>query len=306
MAKEKKGSAIQLTTADKIFTVCNYIFWAIVLLIVIYPLYLIIISSVSDPYAVMNGEVLFWPVDFSLIGYQRIMAYDTLWRGYGWAIVYTVAGTALGIVCTLLLAYALANQFIGKGIINFMVVFTMFFNGGLIPTFLVMKEIGLYNKPIIMVLMGALSVWNTMIARTYMQTSIPKELWEAASIDGCDHIRYFLRIVIPLSGTIVAVLTVYYAVGKWNDYFTALVYLRDNSYWPLQTVLRQILAALTVSSGDLAEMFQDNFADAAETLRVANVVKYCSIIVSTVPVVILYLFMQDFFVKGVMIGSVKG
>ena len=145
-----------------------------------------------------------------------------------------------------------------------------------------------------------------MIARTYMQTSIPKELWEAASIDGCDHITYFLKIIIPLSGTIVAVLTVYYAVGKWNDYFTALVYLRNTDYWPLQTVLRQILATLTVSSGDLAEMFQDNFADAAETLRVANVVKYCSIIVSTVPVVALYLVMQDFFVKGVMIGFVKG
>ena len=307
MAKEKHtGTKIQLTTADKIFTVCNYIFWAIILLIVIYPLYLIVISSVSDPYAVMNGEVLLFPVDFSLVGYEKIMNYDTLWRGYGWGIVYTIGGTIVGIVVTLLLAYALSNQFIGKGVINFMIIFTMFFNGGLIPTFLTMRDIGLYNKPIIMVLMGACSVWNTMIARTYMQTSIPRELWEAASIDGCDHITYFLKIIIPLSGTIVAVLTVYYAVGKWNDYFTALVYLRDTDYWPLQTVLRQILAALTVSSGDLAEMFQDGFADAAETLRVANVVKYCSIIVSTVPVVILYLFMQDFFVKGVMIGSVKG
>ena len=306
MAKEKHGSAIKLSRSDHIFTVCNYIFWAFILLIVIYPLYLIVISSVSDPYAVLNGEVLLYPVDFSWIGYEKIMNYGTLWRSYGWAVVYTVVGTAIGIFFTMLMAYALSNQFIGKGIVNFMIVFTMFFSGGLIPTFLVMRDIGLYNNPLIMVLMGAMSVWNTMIARTYMTTSIPRELYEAASIDGADHFRYFFRIVLPLSGTIVAVLSVYYAVAKWNDYFTAMVYLRDNSYWPLQTVLRQILASLTVSAGDVAEMFADDYTDVAETLRVSNVVKYCAIIISTVPAVILYLFMQEYFVKGVMIGSVKG
>lgn len=308
MAKKEKntGVAIQLTTGDKIFTVCNYIFWAIVLLVIIYPLYLIIISSVSDPYAVMNGEVTLYPIDFSWIGYEKILHYDTLWRGYGWAIVYTVCGTGIGIILTMLLAYALSNKFPGKGLVNLIIIFTMFFSGGLIPTFLVMKDIGLYNKPIIMVLMGAMSVWNTMIARTYISSNIPKELHEAASIDGADHIQYFTKVVMPLSGTIVAVLTVYYAVGKWNDYFTALVYLRDNSYWPLQTVLQKILAALTVSAGDVAEMFEGDYTDVAETLRVSNVVKYCAILVSTVPAVVLYLFMQDYFVKGVMIGSVKG
>ena len=310
MAKKIKEAAysskIRLTTEDRIFTIVNYIFWAVVLLVVIYPLYLIVISSVSDPYAVLNGEVLFYPVDFSWIGYERIMKYSTLWRSYYWAVIYTTGGTVIGITLTMVMAYALSNKFPGKGIVNFMIIFTMFFNGGLIPTFLVMKDLGLYNRPVIMVLMGAMSVWNTMIARTYISTSIPGELYEAAMIDGSDHFQYFFKIVMPLSGTILAVLSVYYAVAKWNDYFTALVYLRDNKYWPLQTVLRQILAALTVSAGDVAEMFADDYTDVAETLRVSNVVKYCAIIISTVPAVMLYLVMQDYFVKGVMIGSVKG
>jgi putative aldouronate transport system permease protein len=301
-----RRAGIRLSTEDRVFTVFNYAFWALVLLIILYPLYLIVISSVSDPYAVMNGEVLLYPVDFSLIGYEKIMKYNTLWRSYYWAIIYTVSGTALGISLTMLMAYALSNKFPGKGLVNFIIIFTMFFSGGLIPTFLVMRDIGLYNKPIIMMLMGAMSVWNTMIARTFISISIPGELYEAAMIDGSDHFQYFFKIVLPLSGTIVAVLSVYYAVAKWNDFFTALVYLRDNKYWPLQTVLRQILAALTVSAGDVAEMFEGDYTDVAETLRVSNVVKYCAIIISTVPAVVLYLAMQDYFVKGVMIGSIKG
>jgi putative aldouronate transport system permease protein len=301
-----KKNGVQHTTSDKIFLGFNNIFWFFILLIILYPLYLILICSFSDPYAVMNGKVLFFPVDFSLIGYQKIMGFTTLWRSYIWAIIYTIGGTGLGIILTMLMAYALSNKFPGKGLINFMIVFTMFFSGGLIPTFLVMRDIGLYNKPIIMILMGSMSVWNTMIARTYISTSIPRELYEAATIDGADHYRYFFRIVMPLSGTIIAVLCVYYAVGKWNDYFTALVYLRDTQYWPLQTVLRQILATLTVSVGDVAEMFSGDYTDAAEVIRVSNVVKYCAIVISTVPVVILYLAMQKYFVKGVMIGSIKG
>ncbi len=301
-----RSARIRLSMEDRVFTVFNYVFWALVLLIILYPLYLIVISSVSDPYAVMNGEVLLFPVDFSLVGYERITKYATLWRSYYWAVIYTVAGTAIGISLTMLMAYALSNKFPGKGLVNFVIIFTMFFSGGLIPTFLVMRDIGLYNKPIIMVLMGAMSVWNTMIARTFISTSIPGELYEAAMIDGSDHFQYFFKVVLPLSGTIVAVLSVYYAVAKWNDYFTALVYLRDNKYWPLQTVLRQILAALTVSAGDVAEMFEGDYTDVAETLRVSNVVKYCAIIISTVPAVVLYLVMQDYFVKGVMIGSIKG
>ncbi len=182
----------------------------------------------------------------------------------------------------------------------------MFFNGGLIPTFLVMRDIHLYNSPLIMILMGCVSVWNLMVARTYIQSSIPHELYEAAMLDGASHFQYFFKIVLPLCKTIVAVLAVYYGVAKWNDYFTGLVYLRDRSLLPLQTILREILATLQVDKSSYMMTMADNAESMAEAMRVANVVKYCVIVVATGPVVILYGFMQKYFEKGVMIGSLKG
>lgn len=301
-----KNTHIREVWQDRLFHIFNQILFVIILFIVIYPLYFIVIASFSDPSAVLNGEVVFWPKDVSLIGYSAIMEYTRIWRGYMWSIIYTVVGTALSITLTMLLAYALSCQFVGKKLVNWLVVFTMFFSGGLIPTFLTMKNLGLYNRPLIMILMGAISVWNTMIARTFIQTSLPQGLYEAAQIDGASHARYFFQIVLPLSSTIIAVLCVYYAVGRWNDYFTALIYLKNTEYWPLQTVLRQILATLTISGSDYAEALGDDFANASEAQRIANSVKYCSIIISTVPAVVLYIFLQDYFVKGVMIGSIKG
>lgn len=301
-----KNTHIREVWQDRLFHIFNQILFVIILFIVIYPLYFIVIASFSDPSAVLNGEVVFWPKDVSLIGYNAIMEYTRIWRGYMWSIIYTVVGTALSVTLTMLLAYALSCQFVGKKLINWLIVFTMFFSGGLIPTFLTMKNLGLYNRPLIMILMGAISVWNTMIARTFIQTSLPQGLYEAAQIDGASHARYFFQIVLPLSSTIIAVLCVYYAVGRWNDYFTALIYLKNTEYWPLQTVLRQILATLTISGSDYAEALGDDFANASEAQRIANSVKYCSIIISTVPAVVLYIFLQDYFVKGVMIGSIKG
>ena len=301
-----KNTHIREVWQDRLFHIFNQILFVIILFIVIYPLYFIVIASFSDPSAVLNGEVVFWPKDVSLIGYNAIMEYTRIWRGYMWSIIYTVVGTALSVTLTMLLAYALSCQFVGKKLVNWLVVFTMFFSGGLIPTFLTMKNLGLYNRPLIMIMMGAISVWNTMIARTFIQTSLPQGLYEAAQIDGASHARYFFQIVLPLSSTIIAVLCVYYAVGRWNDYFTALIYLKNTEYWPLQTVLRQILATLTISGSDYAEALGDDFANASEAQRIANSVKYCSIIISTVPAVVLYIFLQDYFVKGVMIGSIKG
>lgn len=301
-----KNTHIREVWQDRLFHIFNQILFVIILFIVIYPLYFIVIASFSDPSAVLNGEVVFWPKDVSLIGYSAIMEYTRIWRGYMWSIIYTVVGTALSVTLTMLLAYALSCQFVGKKLVNWLVVFTMFFSGGLIPTFLTMKNLGMYNRPLIMILMGAISVWNTMIARTFIQTSLPQGLYEAAQIDGASHARYFFQIVLPLSSTIIAVLCVYYAVGRWNDYFTALIYLKNTEYWPLQTVLRQILATLTISGSDYAEALGDDFANASEAQRIANSVKYCSIIISTVPAVVLYIFLQDYFVKGVMIGSIKG
>jgi putative aldouronate transport system permease protein len=305
-AQVAQGSRINDVLEDRIFNIANTVFFIIILLIVIYPLYFIVIASFSDPTAVMNGRVTIWPVDVSLVGYSAIMEYTKIWRGYMWSFIYTISGTVISVVLTMLLAYALSRKFFGKGFINGLVVTTMFVSGGLIPTFVVMKDLGLYNKPIIIVMMGAVSVWNTMIARTFIQTSLPEGLYEAAEIDGASHAVYFFRIVLPLSTTIIAVLAVYYAVGRWNDYFTALIYLKDTEYWPLQTVLRQILASLSISGTDYAEALGDDFANAAEAQRIANSVKYCSIIISTVPAVVLYVFLQDYFVKGVMIGSLKG
>lgn len=301
-----KNTHIREVWQDRLFHIFNQTLFVIILFIVIYPLYFIVIASFSDPSAVLNGEVVFWPKDVSLIGYSAIMEYTRIWRGYMWSIIYTVVGTALSVTLTMLLAYALSCQFVGKKLVNWLIVFTMFFSGGLIPTFLTMKNLGLYNRPLIMILMGAISVWNTMIARTFIQTSLPQGLYEAAQIDGASHARYFFQIVLPLSSTIIAVLCVYYAVGRWNDYFTALIYLKNTEYWPLQTVLRQILATLTISGSDYAEALGDDFANASEAQRIANSVKYCSIIISTVPAVVLYIFLQDYFVKGVMIGSIKG
>ncbi len=300
-----RKNRVKDTTADRIFYAVNGVFWVIMLFIVLYPLYVVIISSFSDPSAVTRGDVIWHPVDASLVGYKAIIKYSSLWRGYANCIVYTVGGTRLPGAVTMAMADGLTRNFVGKGVVNFIVVFTMFFSGGLIPTFLWMRDMGLYDSPAIMFGMGLVSGWNLMVARTYIQTSIPNELYEAASIDGANHFQYFFKIVLPLSATIVAVLSVYYGVGKWNDYYTGLVYMKTKAIMPLQTILRQILATLTNNASDFAEMY-DDMAVLEERTRIANVVKYCSIIVSTVPMVILYLLMQKYFVKGVMIGSVKG
>ena len=302
--KQKKKMGL----SNRIFYIFNTIFWIIIMLIILYPLYLVCIASVSDPDAIIRGEVIWHPVDFSLIGYKAVLAYKELWSSYGNSLLYTASSICISILVTLLAAYALSRpKFPGKKIINMFFVITMFFNGGLIPTFLVMKDIKLYNTPWIIILMGCVSVWNLMVARTYIQTNIPEELYEAATLDGASHFQFFSRVVFPLSKTIIAVLAVYYGVSKWNDYFTGLVYLKDRKLLPLQTILREILATLQVDkSGDYMMNMMDSAESVAEAMRIANVSKYCIIIVATFPVVILYAFMQKYFEKGVMIGSLKG
>lgn len=298
----------KLSTSNRIFYIFNTVFWIIVMFIIIYPLYLVLIASVSDPDAIVRGEVIWHPVDFSLVGYKAVFQYKEMLRSYANSIFYTAASVVISILVTLGAAYTLSRpKFPGKGFFNFIFVFTMFFNGGLIPTFLVMKDIGLYNTPWVMILMGSVSVWNLMVARTYIQNSIPMELYEAAMLDGASHFQYFFKIVMPLAKTIIAVLAVYYGVAKWNDYFVGLVYLRDRSLLPLQTILREILATLQVDkSGDYMMSMADSAASMAEAMRVANVAKYCIIVVATGPVVVLYAFLQKYFEKGVMIGSLKG
>lgn len=303
-----KKSQKRLTKGDRIFHIFNTIFWIAVMFAILYPLYLILIASISDPDAVMRGEVLWHPVSPSLIGYKAVLQNSGLIRSYGNSIFYTVVSVTLSIFVTLTAAYALTvHKFAGKGFFNLYFVFTMFFNGGLIPTFLVMRDIGLYNNPLIMILMGSVSVWNMMVARTYIQSTIPYSLYEAAELDGANHFAYFFRIVLPLCKTIVAVLIVYYGVFKWNDYFTGLVYLNNRDFYPLQTVLREILATLQVNtSSDYMANMAGNMASLDEAMRIANVAKYCIIVIATGPVVILYALVQKHFEKGVMIGSLKG
>lgn len=307
-AKKTHSTKIRETQSDRIFNAINLIFWLIILFIVLYPLWLILIASVSDPDAVLAGEVLLWPKDFSTMGYEAVFQYSELWSSYANSIFYTVAGSFLSVVITLAAAYALSRKFSGKRWVNLMITFTMFFSGGLIPIFLNVRDLGLYNTRTVMILINLVSVWNLMVARTYIQSSIPNELYEAAVMDGANHFTYFFRCVLPLSGTIVAVLSVYYGVARWNDYFTGLVFLRDRSLLPLQTVLREILASLSISgsSETFFAAYADNLGGLQEAMRKAEVAKYCCIVVSTVPAVLLYIFMQKYFVKGVMIGSLKG
>ena len=305
-ARHKKNQIGQ-TAKDKIFDAFNLALWLVILVIILYPLWLILIASVSSAEAIFGGKALLWPVDFSLIGYEAIFKHAMLLRSYLNSIIYTVAGTALSIIVTMMASYALTHSFAGKRFFNFYFIFTMFFTGGLIPQFLMNRELGLYNTVTLMIIINCVSVWNLMIARTYISSAIPNELYEAAVMDGAGHITYFFRVILPLSGTIIAVLCVYYGVARWNDYFTALVYIRDDLKKPLMLILRQVIA--TAQAGSSLDSFMGFFGDGkviSDAIRRAEVVKYCCIVISTAPVIFLYINMQKYFVKGVTIGSLKG
>ena len=291
---------------DRVFNIVIGILVALVLLITLYPLYLVLICSISDANLVTTGQVNLYPRGINFDGYKAVLENKEIWRSYANSIFYTVGGTMLSLIVTMGAAFTLSRKFPGKKMISFVFAFTMFFNGGMIPTFLTMRDIGLYNNPWVCVLMGCVSVWNVMLARTYITSTIPEALYEAANLDGASQMQYFLRIVIPLSGTIIGVLAVYYGVAKWNDYWTGLIYLNNRAYLPLQTILKEILASLESSRELLQSMVNDTAENDAVLLQRAQIAKYCIIVVSTAPAVVLYLCMQKFFVKGVMIGSVKG
>ena len=305
--KIKLRSKIGRTAQDRMFDAVNISAWIIVLVIILYPLWLIIIASFSSAEAILAGRVLLWPVDFSTIGYEAVFQHKLLLRSYLNSIIYTVAGTSISVFVTMMASYALTRTFAGKKFISLYFIFTMFFTGGLIPQFLMNRQLGLYNTMTLMIIINCISVWNLMIARTYISNAIPNELYEAATIDGANHFTYFFKVILPLSGTIIAVLCVYFGVARWNDYFTALVYIRDSEKLPLMTVLRQIIA--TAQAGSSLDSFMGFFGDGkviSDAIRRAEVVKYCCIVISTGPIIVLYLHMQKYFVKGVTIGSLKG
>lgn len=292
------------TRSDRVFDALNILFLGVVGLLVAYPLYFVVIASISDPNVVNKGGVILWPKGVTLLGYQKLFQDKTIWTGYANTFFYTLVGTTLNVVVTTCGAYALSRKdLVGRKLLMRYFIFTMYFSGGLIPMFIQINSMGLYNTRWVLVILGMVSVYNLIIARTFFETSIPDEMLEAAKLDGCSDLRFFVSIVLPLSHAIIAVLVVYYGVGHWNQYFNALIYVAKQEYYPLQIILREILiqarqTEAVVTEGQIAEMIERN--------KYAELIKYGVIVVSSLPVMILYPFAQKFFVKGVMLGAVKG
>lgn len=287
---------------DKIFDITNLIILLLILLAVLYPLYFIVIASFSDPNAVAAGKVWLFPVGFNVDGYKEILKNNDLWSGYANSIKYTVIGTSLNIALTIPAAYALSRkELVGRNFFMSMITFTMFFGGGLIPTYLLVSNLGLYNTMWALILPGAVSVYNLIVTRTYFAQNIPEELFEAGQIDGCTYFKFFTKVVIPVSKPIIAVMVLMYAVAHWNSYFNALIYIKDRALYPLQVILRELLIQQEAAAGMAGDAIS-----AAEQQRLADMLKYGIIIVSSLPVLCMYPFVQKYFVQGMMIGSVKG
>ncbi|MGW0231060.1 carbohydrate ABC transporter permease [Actinopolymorpha singaporensis] len=295
-------TALKETRSDRIFNVCNIAVLGLFLVAVLYPLVYILSASFSSAQAISSGQVWLWPVDFNLEGYKAIFEYKSIVTGFLNSVFYAVVGTLINVTMTLLAAYPLSRRDLyGRNGFMFLFVFTMLFSGGMIPTYLVVHELGLLNTRWALILPTAMAVWNMIITRTYYQVTIPHELLEAARIDGCDDFRFFTRIVLPLSKPIIAVNALLYAVGHWNQFFNALIYLTDESLFPLQLVLREVLVKNSIDPSQIQ--------DAAELMRVQelrDLLKYSLIVIASVPPLLAYPFVQRHFVKGVMIGSLKG
>lgn len=297
----KKKSTIALSRMDRIYYAVVNTILIVLFLVVLYPLIYILSASFSSPDAVVTGKVFLWPVDVSLRGYEAVFSYKQVFVGYRNTIFYTVAGTFLNVAMTMLAAYPLARKdLVGGRPIMFLFTFTMIFSGGMIPTYLLISELKLINTVWAMLIPGVISVYNMIITRTFIQ-GIPTDMLEAAKIDGCSDIRYLASVVLPLSKAVIAVISLYYAVGHWNAYFNAFLYLSNQDLFPLQLFLRQILV---LNSVDTELIMDPEMQEAIQGMR--DLLKYSLIVVSTVPILCVYPFIQRYFVKGVMVGSIKG
>ena len=286
---------------DKVMNVVFYIIAIIMILMVIYPLWFVIIASVSNPADVATGKVWFWPKEFDFRGYELLFEQKQIWRSYLNTIVYTVVGTLIALIVNITAGYAMSRKDLpGRKWNNLFYIIPMFVSGGLIPTYLTVKQFGLLDNWLVMVLPFAVSTYNIIVARTFFENSLPESLWEAAQLDGCSNFRYFFQFVIPLSKAVIAVVGLWTAVGLWNSWFNALIYLQNEDLMPLQLVLRRILIAneslLGAATGTMAQ----------ELRQLSDMMKYGSIVVSTLPIMMLYPFLQKYFNQGVMIGAVKG
>ena len=293
---------IKRSRADLIFDIIVFIIMTAVMFACLYPLYFILIASISDPNEVMNGNVILFPSGVTFEGYARILREQRIWTGYSNTILYTTVGTLINLFVTITGGYALSRKDLpGRRPLLLIIAFTMFFNGGMIPTYMVVRGLGLIDTMWAMVLPNALQVWNLMITRTFFESTIPEELLDAPKIDGCRTSRFFVQVVLPLSKSIIAVMALFYAITHWNSFFNALIYLTSPSRHPLQIVLRNILL---INQPEASMM--DDIASVLERQRLAELIKYGVITVASLPVLVMYPFVQRFFVSGVMIGSIKG
>ncbi len=298
---KRKATRIRRSRGDLLFDIVIYAVCVILLLIVLYPMYFVIIASISDPNAVNLGEVDFFPIGLNMKGYETLLQYEDLWIGYRNTIFYAAMGTLFSLVVNLTAGYALTRKdMFGHKLINVFFFIPMFFGGGLIPSYLNIRNLGLYDTVWAIILPGAVSIYYVIVARTFFQTSIPADLWEAAQIDGLGSVGYFVRIVLPLSKAIIAVIGLWNAVAHWNSYFSAMIYLRDDNLQPLQLVIRSIL----INSQTASTMLTGTAAN--EAREMAELIKYSVIVISSLPVMCIYPFVQKYFNKGVMIGSLKG
>ena len=296
------NNKIKELAEDRVFHIIVYTVLILLAFICIYPLYFVLIASVSDPDAVLSGKVILTIKDFTLMGYERIFSDRVVVRGFLNSVFYTGVGTLINLVVTLPAAYSLSRKDLaGRRVFMIMFVITMYFSGGMIPTYLIVQKLGLYDTPAVLLVCSALSVFNMIIARTFFETTIPLELLEATRIDGCNNVRFFFTMVLPLSKSMIAVIALYYAVAHWNSYMNALLYINNANWKPLQLVLREML----ISTQSLSVLVQGD-ASAQQRMKMVNIMQYAVIVVATVPMLVIFPFVQKYFVKGVMIGAVKG
>lgn len=299
----KNPNKIKEPVFDRVFYGICFVILLIILVVIIYPLWFVLMASFSDATYVNNGTILIYPRGFTLLGYQRTIANSDIWVGYGNTLLYTVGGTVIGTFCTVVAGYSLSRPDLpGRSIIMKLFVFTMYFQGGMIPFYIIIQNMGLMDTRFLMIIISCITVYNIILVRSYFVNSLPMELFEAASIDGCSNARYIFQIAIPLSKAIIAVIALYVAVSYWNSYFYPMIFLSTESKFPLQLFLRQLLL---IANMNTASTGTDPQA-AAQLATMASVLKYSVIVVSTVPIICVYPFIQKYFVQGVMIGSIKG
>jgi putative aldouronate transport system permease protein len=292
---------MRLSREDLIFDIIVNTVGVAIIIVMLYPLIFVLSASFSDPDLVLRGKVVLFPKGLTIVPYQMVFDNAKIWQGYRNTIFYTLAGTFINLLMTVLAAYPLSRKDMPcRRFFTLLIVFTMYFNGGLIPTYLLVRDLHMYNTVWALLIPAAISTYNLIVARTFFERNIPDELYDSAKLDGASNVRMLVSIVLPLSSAILAVLVLYYGVNHWNSYFSALVYLRNEKLFPLQIILRDILIL------GQTEQLGSNDVGMGEKIKMAEAIKYSVIVVSSVPILLLYPFLQKYFVKGVMIGAIKG